>query len=872
MGCSLKKECKDRAFNAAASCRNILEYPEAVSGWKILKKSGCFYKHGTSCAPICLWTVILLFKDLGVSRVQQFSSPNMTFEPKDVFRKLEFDKVLDLLEKESLTPMAAEALRAVSPMTDFAKIDQSLREIREFKLMLEKNDRFPLAVFPNIHPDLKMLDIDGFTLQAEAFQGILRVLIMMRDVFKFFAGGAKKEIYPKLYDITRGLTNDELLMKSITSVFDEKGDIRPDASPELQRIRRDIQQKFRELDGRFRQIIQECRSKGWLSDSPESFRNGRRVLSVPAEHKRKIRGIIHDESDTGRTAFIEPEAVIEINNDLFDLEHDERREIFRILRDLSETFRPYSPMLRSYSDVLVRFDVVRAKAAVALAMRAGMPILKEKPVISVRKGFHPLLYLKNKQNGRKTVPFEVRLNSEDHILVLSGPNAGGKSVAMKSIGLLQLMVQSGLLIPVHELSEFGIFHQIFADIGDQQSLDDDLSTYSSRLQNARVFIQKADPRTLVLIDEMGSGTDPKPGGAIAEAILRQLHRKGVYAVITTHYSNLKVFAFRNPGILNGNMHFDKDTLSPTYELRVGRPGSSYAFEIAEKSGLSRDLIHYARNRTGPETAVDDILIELQREKQELEEKLRSVQEKEQSLERLIKTYDGMHQDLDVKRKRLKLDQKEHELRLSANTNREVEKLIRELKGEKNLEKAQEVAAKLRVERTEKVREVNEVSEEVIKSEQKSTAHIITRPIVVGDFVRLRPGGSTGQVEEIKGQKATVSMGGLRISTVLRDLIPAAEPLAQTSSARATDIQQVASFDAKVDIRGMAKDEALQVLEKFVDNALLTSANTIQILHGKGTGVLRNVVKQKLREYGGNIARSYHPEDGGGDGVTMVELA
>ncbi|MFN0034090.1 MAG: endonuclease MutS2 [Saprospiraceae bacterium] len=796
----------------------------------------------------------------------------MTFEPKDVFRKLEFDKVLDLLEKESLTPMAAEVLRAVAPLTDFSKIDKALREAREFKLILENKDRFPLERFPDIPPSLKMLDIEGFTLQAEAFQGILRVLVMMRDVFKFFAGGAKKEIYPKLYDVTRGLSNDEGLMKSITAVFDEKGEIRPDASPELMRIRRDIQQKVRELDGRFRQIIQECRSKGWLSDSPESFRNGRRVLSVPAEHKRKIRGIIHDESDTGRTAFIEPEAVIEINNDIFDLEHDERREIFRILRDLSETFRPYSPLLRSYAEVLVHFDVLRAKASLALSMRAGMPILKEKPIINIRKGYHPLLYLKNKQTGRKTVPFELRLHPEDHILILSGPNAGGKSVAMKSVGLLQMMVQSGLLVPVHELSEFGIFRQIFADIGDQQSLDDDLSTYSSRLQNARVFLQKADPQTLVLIDEMGSGTDPKPGGAIAEAILRQLHRKGVYAVVTTHYSNLKVFAFRNPGILNGNMHFDKDTLSPTYELRVGRPGSSYAFEIAEKSGLARDLINYARNRTGSETAVDDILIELQREKQELEEKLSAVKHKEQSLERLIKTYDGMSQELDVKRKRLKLDQKEHELRLSANTNREVDKLIRELKGEKNLEKAQEASAKLRQERTEKARQVDEVNEEVVRLEQKASPSLMSRPIAVGDFVRLRAGGATGQVEEVKGQKATIQMGGLRITAALRDILPAAEPLAQPSSVSAADIQRVASFDAKVDIRGMAKDEALQVLEKFVDNALLTSANTIQILHGKGTGVLRNVVKQKLREYGGNIARSYHPEDGGGDGVTMVDLA
>jgi DNA mismatch repair protein MutS2 len=797
----------------------------------------------------------------------------MVFEPKDVFRKLEFDKVLDLLEKEALTPMAAEILRELQPDTNFQNIDLRLREAREYKLALEKNDRFPLEAFADIRADLRMLDIEGFTLQSEAFQNILRILIVTRDLFKFFAGGAKKEIYPKLYDVIRPLSFDEDLIKAITSVFDEKGDIRPDASPELLRLRREMQSKLRELDNRFRQIIQEYRNKGWLSETAESFRNGRRVLSVPSEHKRKIRGIIHDESDTGRTAFIEPEGIIEINNDIFDLENEEKREIFRILRDLSTRIRPYSGTLRQYLDALVRFDTIQARARLGLSMRAGMPVLKEKPQIGVRKGYHPLLLLKNRAQGRKTVPFELRLDAEHHILVLSGPNAGGKSVAMKSVGLLQLMVQSGLLVPVHELSEFGIFQQMFADIGDQQSLDDDLSTYSSRLQNARVFLEKANPKTLVLIDEMGSGTDPKPGGAIAEAILRGLHRKGVFALITTHYSNLKVFAFRQPGILNGNMHFDKDTLSPTYELKVGRPGSSYAFEIAAKSGLSKDVIDYARNRTGSETAVDDILIELQREKQELEEKLQSVQEKEQALERLIKTYDSLHQDLDVRRKRLKLDQKEHELRQSANANREVEKLVRQLKEEKNLERAKEVAASLRQERTEKARQVNDINEEVVRLEQKTAPAASSRPLAVGDFVRLRAGGATGRIESLQGNRAVVAMGGIQVQAPLRDLMPAAEPIRQASTATSTDIQYAATFDAKVDLRGMSKDEALKVLERFVDNALLSNASSLRILHGKGDGVLRKVVRQKLREYGGNIVSVYHPEqEAGGEGVTIVELA
>jgi DNA mismatch repair protein MutS2 len=413
---------------------------------------------------------------------------------------------------------------------------------------------------------------------------------------------------------------------------------------------------------------------------------------------------------------------------------------------------------------------------------------------------------------------------------------------------------------------------MFADIGDQQSLDDDLSTYSSRLQNARVFLQKATPQTLVLIDEMGSGTDPKPGGAIAEAVLRQLHRKGVFAVITTHYSNLKVFAFRNPGILNANMHFDKDTLSPTYELKVGRPGSSYAFEIATKSGLPGELIDYARKRTGSETAVDDILIELQREKQELEEKLRVVTDKEQSLQRLISTYDAMHQDLELGRKRLKMDQREFELRQAANAGRELEKLIKELKEGKNLERAQQVQNELRQQRAEKAQQVDDLNAEVIKLEESNQPSASRRALEVGDHVRLRAGGATGRIERLKGNKATVSMGAINVEVNLRDLLPVAEPTQTAITSAATDIRHVASFDAKIDLRGLSREEALLQLEKFVDNALLTSANSVRILHGKGDGILRRAVKEKLREYGGAVATVYHPApNDGGDGVTIAEL-
>ena len=797
----------------------------------------------------------------------------MHFEPRDVLRKLEFDKIVDLLVKEALTPMAAEALRDLTPMAEFASIDLSIRETSEYKLTLEKNDRFPIAVFSDIRPELKKLAIENYTLTPESFQQVLRILLTTRDVFRYFSSGQKAEIYPKLYDIVRPLHFDDDLIKAIMSVFDEKGEIRPDASPDLMRIRKETVNKLRELDSRFRQLVGEYRQKGWLAESGESFRNGRRVLAVPAEYKRKIRGIIHDESDTGKTAFIEPDPIIEINNDIFDLEIEERREIFKILKTLSDTIRPYGPAIGQYIEMLIRFDIIQAKAQLAMHMRANMPVLKEKPIIGIRKGYHPLLLLKNRAIQRKTVPFDLRLNHENHILILSGPNAGGKSVAMKSVGLMQLMLQSGLLLPVHELSEFGIFKQIFADIGDQQSLDDDLSTYSSRLQNAKVFLQKADHQTLVLIDEMGSGTDPKPGGAIAEALLRGLYNKGVFGVMTTHYSNLKVFAFRNHGILNGNMHFDKDTLSPTYEMKVGRPGSSYAFEIASKSGLPRQIIDYARSRTGSETAVDDILIELQREKQELEETLAAAKEKEKSLERLVKTYDSLHQDLDLKRKRLKLDQKEFELRQSANMSREVDKVIKQIKEEKNLEKAQQVSAKLKVERTEHAQKVDEINAEVVQMEEKNAPAASAKPLSEGDFARLRSGGAIGQIEQIRGKKATVQLGALRVTVALRELLPAVEPIKQTSTATSTNLQASAGFDSKLDMRGMSQSEAMTVLEKFIDNALLSSASTLHILHGKGNGVLRRIVNQKLKEYGNNIARVYHPQhDAGGDGITLVDLA
>lgn len=650
----------------------------------------------------------------------------MRLEPKDLYEKLEFDKVIALLDNECLGELGREAIHQLPLMTDKQQIEQSLKEVWEFKLTLEKSDHFPIGTYEDLADDLKMLSIEDYVLPEDGFRRINAVLTITDGIYRFF-NPERQKIYPTLHDIVRPVDFDKTLIGAIGKVFDETGEVRSDASPKLAKIRREVNIKIRELDKVFRSLINIYRGNGWLSDNVESVRNNRRVLSVPVEHKRKIRGIIHDESATGRTAFIEPEGVIEINNDIFDLQQEERREIWRILKELSATFRPYVPAIRQYLALLVRFDVISAKARLAFQMRANMPKLYEGrgtsegrklrgsgiPHLGVEMGRHPLLYLKNKKIGRETVPFDLRLNPGTRIVVLSGPNAGGKSILMKSVGLLQIMLQAGMLIPVDEISEMGVFDNIFADIGDQQSLEDDLSTYSSRLVNMRNFLEHADGKTLVLIDEFGSGTDPKMGGAIAEAILKELNERKVFGVITTHYSNLKMFAFKNDGIVNGCMLFDQEHLAPTYMFRIGRPGSSYAFEIAQKSGLDKNLIQYARQRTGKgETAVDDLLIDLQREKKEVEEKLATVSEREKYLEKLIKNYDELHRDLEFRRKKLKLEVKEQALQEVSKDSRELERLVREIREQQNLEKAKQLVEKAREERQKAEESVLQLEKEV----------------------------------------------------------------------------------------------------------------------------------------------------------------
>ena len=793
----------------------------------------------------------------------------MIYEPSDFLVRLEFDKIIELIARNCFGDLGVEQAHLIAPEQNLELIEIKLNEVAEFLRGIQHADVLNLSQYEDIRDDLKMLAIEDYVLPEDGFKRISRQLSSMATIYRYF-NSERTQVYPNLYNIIRSLHFDFAISKEIDKVLDSEGNIRPDASPELGRIRRSIQFKVKELDKVFRHIIQDYRNKGWLTDNLEGYRNGRRVLSVPSEHKRKIRGIIHDESATGRTTFIEPEGVIDINNDIFDLEQEERKEIYRILKNLSAFLRPYATGFKVFQDVLIQFDLIQAKARLSQKLNAQRPIIKDLPSIKIIKGRHPLLLLKNGVLGKSTIPFSLNLGEKNRILVLSGPNAGGKSITMKSLGLLQIMVQSGLLVPTDPLSEFGIFNEFFADIGDQQSIEDDLSTYSSRLINMNTFIRHSGKRSLLLIDEFGSGTDPQFGGSIAEAILKELNEKKVVGVITTHYSNLKIFAYNSEGIINGCMAYDMENLTPTYHFIEGKPGSSYAFEIAQKSGLPEHVIKYAQSRTRKnEKEVDELLVDLQKEKQTVRESLLELKEKQDLLDKLVRGYESMQKDYEFRRKRFKLEQKQQELQDTGNVNKEVERLIKEIKEEKNIEKARELAIKLREERAKKMLEVNQLKEEIYYG---SNAEGKSNILNAGDYVRLRSGGAVGLLIAMEKDKATVLMGDLKLLIDVRDLEKGPEPLdKKLKSLNFDTVKQVAGFENKLDIRGMRMQEALQVVETYIDSALMNSASQIEIIHGKGDGILRKAVRKKLKEYRVEMEISHPDPKLGGDGVTLVAI-
>jgi len=789
--------------------------------------------------------------------------------PKDIFEKVEFDRVLVLVEQALLGEKAISVLHDQPFYIDIETIQQKLDEVDEWGKAISDGQAIPMERYESVEEDIPMLRKIGYVLSVDAIRRIYRLISIAKQLIEYYSDPLRIKNYPLIYKIYSAIEIDPDLLKEIDRVLDDTGEVRPDASPELLKIHKSIRSKERELDSVFSNAMKRYGGEGYLAETNEGLRNGRRVLTVSTEHKRKIQGVIHDESATGKTVYLEPAEVMPINNAIFNLYTDKKQEIYKVLKTLCDQIRPYADDLVTIEDVLIELDIIRAKSRVASLMSATKPLLVNKPHFGFKKAYNPLLLLKNNGINKPTIPFDLELHGKNRLLVLSGPNAGGKSVTMKSVGLLQLMVQFGMLIPADENSKIGIFKKMFTDIGDQQSLEDDLSTYSSRLKNMKHFLENTDEETLVLIDEFGSGTDPKIGGAIAEAILKQLNYLKSFGVITTHYSNLKYFAFKSKGILNGSMEFDKAKLSPTYQLIVGKPGSSFAFEIAEKSGLSKHVLKYAKHKTGKnEKAIDELLTNLQSEKKEVDKRMSTILEKEDKLDKMMKSYNEMYKELEFRRKKLKLQKKEAKLIEVSQENRELENVVRELKKAKNLEEAEKRAVQQRKARQKVQDEVEQLQNEVYYGEDAN----IDKELKEGSFVKMRSGGGTGQILSIQKNKATVQMGFLNMEVPLAELLPSGAPIEYKKRSVNTElVSKSSNFDSELDIRGYTKSDAAAYVEGFLDKAIVNNAHEIKIIHGKGSGALKKIVLKKLREYR-DVREYYHPEDEmGGDGVTFVKF-
>jgi len=588
------------------------------------------------------------------------------------------------------------------------------------------------------------------------------------------------------------------------------------------------------------------------------------------ENKRKIKGIIHDESQTGKTVFIEPDAIIPFNNDLFDLFAERKREIYKIIKQLCAALRPYANDFHEAFELQIQYDTIQAKTNFGRSYSGSIPKIVNHPMFSYKAAYHPLLLLKNKREEKDTVPFDLVLNGKNRVLMISGPNAGGKSILMKAVGLIQLMFQSGILLPVDSDTEMGIYSKICVDIGDQQSIEDDLSTYSSRLKNMKDFSEVLDDQSLLLIDEFGSGTDPQIGGAIAEALLRNFMRTGCYGVITSHYSNLKMFAYKTRGIVNGAMIFDQKELQSTYEMKIGKPGSSFAFEIASKTGLDKKVLEYAKSKTGKDNVqVEHLLTDLQREKKHLEEKVENLEKNQRDLQRLIKNYENLHGELEYKRKKLKMEQKAQKLADKNQENKRLEKIIREIKEEKNLEKAKRLSREIKSEKKNLGGDIDRLKKDVYYH-----TDIDINQFKEGSFVKLKTGSEIGRILQIKKKKAEVSIGVMRMFVSLSELVPAKEPI--ETNRRKSVISQFTSnhhdVDSKLDIRGFTKGEASKIIEDFLDKFLLSNNYEVKIIHGVGNGVLKKVVWSKAKEYK-DFSNVFHPEEeSGGEGVTIIQSA
>ncbi len=691
----------------------------------------------------------------------------MKFFPESALMQLEFDKVMALLAAHCKTAYAkskAENL-VIHIRRDF--IEPELRQSHEFTLLLQNNQHFPNDHVLNLAKELKLLSIPGATLNGEQFMQIRKLAENVQSIFRWF-DSERRAAYPALTKVIADTWYEKAILALIDEVLDESGSVKDNASKELTDIRLSLFRKRNELRRMFDRILSKLHKSGYAADIEEAFLNGRRVVAIFAEHKRQVKGILHGESDTRKTSFIEPEETIGLNNDIFSLEHAETREVYRILRELTSALSAYSGLLTTYHDILGEYDFICAKAKLAIDINGHYPLLHDKAILHLKQAYHPLLYLYNRKNKKPTIATNIELNEKNRILVISGPNAGGKTVTLKTAGLLQLMIQSGLLVPVHPDSEMGIFKQLMIHIGDTQSLEFELSTYSSHLKNMKYFMENANGKTLFFIDELGSGSDPNLGGAFAEVILEELVKKHAFGIVTTHYLNLKVMANKTPGIINGAMAFDEKNLQPLYQLIIGKPGSSYTFSIAERIGLEPRLVSRARS------LVEEDHFRLDKLLNRTEQDLQSIEKEKKELQKLLRENERLKKEMEIL---INKERHQQQLELLKQQNKiseeriaylkEMERKLKQIifdwrKAENKSEVIMQMQALL-------FKQKEKQGNEKVKKKFDLKYTEIEGDAKVGDKVMMKKNHQVGKVKEVRGKKAVVQLGLVPITVDLGDL-------------------------------------------------------------------------------------------------------
>jgi DNA mismatch repair protein MutS2 len=692
----------------------------------------------------------------------------MKLFPESAATQLEFDKIKDLLIEHSKTEYAKSKAAELRIHTRKEFIDTELQQSHEYKLILANNQYFPSDYVLNLHKDLKLLSIPGAVLLGDQLVQIRKLAESIQSIFRWF-DNERRTAYPALTKVIEHTYYEKAILEMLDEVLDEYGNVKDNATEELQKIRFGLFKKRNELRRVFERVVARLNKAGYAADIEESFSNGRRVVAVFSEVKRQVKGILHGESDTRKTAYIEPEETIELNNDVFSLENEENREVQRILRKLTADLSVYAALLTTYHSILGEYDFIRAKAKLAIAMNGEYPSVIDRAHIELVNAYHPLLYLYNKNSGKQTIPVSITLNEKNRILVISGPNAGGKTVTLKTLGLLQMMMQSGLLVPLNPTSQMGIFKQLLIHIGDTQSLEFELSTYSSHLKNMKHFMEVANGKTLFFIDELGSGSDPNLGGAFAEVIMEELAHKHSFGVVTTHYLNLKVMANKVPGILNGAMAFDEQNLLPLYKLIIGKPGSSYTFSIAERIGLSKHLINKARR------LVDEDHFSLDKLLNRTEQDLRELERKENELQKLLKENERLKKEMTQI-----MDKERHrqQVELLKQQNKITEDRIVYLKDMERKMKQMILEWRKAEDKNEVVKQMHNLlfkkKDEVVKNKLakkvENKYQEVNADINVGAKVKLKKNYQVGEVKEIRGRRAIVQIGLLPMNVDLDDLV------------------------------------------------------------------------------------------------------